>query len=164
VIFLAGISTFFRADAFDEGVEFSGGRSYTIKFEKAVNEDQIRDELKTEFGEAVIIKTVDVKNQINITTSYKIKETGSNIDSLVERKLYTGLKKHLPANTSFNDFEKNYKQSSQTVLPTISDDLKKGATKAVIFGIIVICLISLSVSATGDIHWEPSSHCYTMYS
>jgi SecD/SecF fusion protein len=140
VIFLAGISTFFRADAFDEGVEFSGGRSYTIKFEKPVNEDQIRDELKTEFGEAVIIKTVDVKNQINITTSYKIKETGTNIDSLVERKLFTGLQKHLPANTSFNDFEKNYKQSSQTVLPTISDDLKKGATKAVIFGIIVICL------------------------
>jgi SecD/SecF fusion protein len=140
VIFLAGISTFFRADAFDEGVEFSGGRSYTIKFEKPVNEDQIRDELKAEFGEAVIIKTVDVKNQINITTSYKIKETGTNIDSLVERKLYTGLQKHLAPNTTFNDFEKNYKQSSQTVLPTISDDLKKGATKAVIFGIIVICL------------------------
>ncbi len=140
IIFLLGISTLFRTDAFDEGVEFSGGRSYTIKFEKPVNEDQIRDELKTEFGESVIIKTVDVKNQINITTSYKIKETGSNIDSLVEKKLYTGLKNHLPANTSFNDFEKNYKQSSQTVLPTISDDLKKGATKAVIFGIIVICL------------------------
>jgi SecD/SecF fusion protein len=140
VIFLAGISTFFRADAFDEGVEFSGGRSYTVKFDRAVNEDQIRDELKAEFGEPVLIKTVDTKNQINITTSYKIKETGSNIDSLVESKLYTGLKSHLPTGTSFVDFEKNYKQSSQTVLPTISDELKKGATKAVIFGIIVICL------------------------
>ncbi|MBI2275127.1 MAG: protein translocase subunit SecDF [Bacteroidetes bacterium] len=140
VIFLLGLSTLIRKDAFDEGVEFSGGRSYTIKFDKPVNEDQIRDELKTEFGEAVIIKTVDVKNQINITTSYKIKETGTNIDSLVEKKLYAGLKNHLPAGLSFIDFEKTYKQSSQTVLPTISDDLKKGATKAVIFGIIVICL------------------------
>jgi SecD/SecF fusion protein len=140
LIFIGGISTFFRADAFDEGVEFSGGRSYTVKFEKAVNEDQIRDELKAEFGEAVLIKTVDTKNQINITTSYKIKETGSNIDSLVEKKLYAGLKSHLAPGTSFVDFEKNYKQSSQTVLPTISDELKKGATKAVIFGIIVICL------------------------
>jgi SecD/SecF fusion protein len=140
VIFLLGLSTLIRKDAFDEGVEFSGGRSYTIKFDKPVNEDQIRDELKVEFGEAVIIKTVDVKNQINITTSYKIKETGTNIDSLVEKKLYTGLKNHLPAGLSFIDFEKTYKQSSQTVLPTISDDLKKGATKAVIFGIIVICL------------------------
>jgi SecD/SecF fusion protein len=140
IIFLLGISTFFRTDAFDEGVEFSGGRSYTIKFDKPVNEDAIRDELKAEYGEAVIIKTVDVKNQINITTSYKIKETGSNIDSIVEKKLFNGLKKHLPENISFVDFEKNYKQSSQTVLPTISDDLKTGAQKAVIFGIIVICL------------------------
>lgn len=140
IIFGLGISTFFRADAFDEGVEFSGGRSYTVKFPKAVNEDEIRDELKTEFGEAVLIKTVDTKNQINITTSYKIKETGHNVDSLVEQKLFHGLQKHLPANTSFNDFDKNYKQYSQTVLPTISDDLKNGAKKAVIFGIIVICL------------------------
>jgi SecD/SecF fusion protein len=140
VIFIAGASTFFMKDAFDEGVEFSGGRSYTIKFDKPVNEDQIRDELKKEFGEAVIIKTVDTKNQINITTSYKIKETGSNIDSLVEKKLFHGLTSHLPANTTFTEFEKNYKQSSQTVLPTISDDLKTGAQKAVIFGIIVICL------------------------
>lgn len=141
IIFGLGISTFFRgADAFDEGVEFSGGRSYTVKFPKAVNEDEIRDELKTEFGEAVLIKTVDTKNQVNITTSYKIKETGSNIDSLVEQKLFHGLQKHLPANTSFSEFDKNYKQYSQTVLPTISDDLKNGAKKAVIFGLIVICL------------------------
>jgi len=138
VILIAGISTYFNG--FDEGVEFSGGRSYTIKFDKAVNPDEIRDELKKEFGEAVIIKTVDTKNQVNITTSYKIKETGTNIDSLVEKKLFTGLKNHLPANVTFTDFEKNYKQGSQTVLPTISDDLKAGAQKAVIFGIIAICL------------------------
>jgi SecD/SecF fusion protein len=138
VILIAGISTYFNG--FDEGVEFSGGRSYTVRFDKAVNPDEIRDELKKEFGEAVIIKTVDTKNQVNITTSYMIKETGSNIDSLVEQKLFAGLKNHLPANTSFIDFEKTYKQSSQTVLPTISDDLKKGATKAVVFGIIIICL------------------------
>jgi SecD/SecF fusion protein len=138
IILIAGISTYFNG--FDEGVEFSGGRSYTIKFDKAVSPDEIRDELKKEFGEAVIIKTVDVKNQVNITTAYKIKETGTNIDSLVEQKLFTGLKNHLPANVTFNEFEKNYKQSSQTVLPTISDDLKAGAQKATIIAMIIICL------------------------
>lgn len=138
IILILGISTYFNG--FDEGVEFSGGRSYTVKFAKAVSPDDIREEMKNEFGESVIIKTVDTKNQVNVTTSYKIKETGTNVDSLVERKLFTGLKNHLPENTSFNDFEKNYKQSSQTVLPTISDDLKAGAQKAVIFGIIAICL------------------------
>lgn len=138
IILILGISTYFNG--FDEGVEFSGGRSYTIKFDRAVSPDDIRDELKKEFGESVIIKTVDVKNQVNITTSYKIKETGTNIDSLVESKLFNGLKNHLPQNTSFHDFDKNYKQSSQTVLPTISDDLKKGAQTATIFAIIMICL------------------------
>lgn len=138
IILILGISTYFNG--FDEGVEFSGGRSYTIKFDRAVSPDDIRDELKKEFGESVIIKTVDVKNQVNITTSYKIKETGTNIDSLVESKLFNGLKNHLPQNTSFTDFDKNYKQSSQTVLPTISDDLKKGAQTATIFAIIMICL------------------------
>jgi SecD/SecF fusion protein len=120
-------------------VEFSGGRSYTVRFDKAVNEDDIRNELKAEFKEPVIIKTVDVKNQLNITTSYMIRQAGDNIDSLVERKLYNGLKPHLPANVGFEEFEKNYKLGSQKVLPTISDDLKSGATKAVIFGIIIIC-------------------------
>jgi SecD/SecF fusion protein len=138
VILVLGIASFFNG--FDEGVEFAGGRSYTIKFDKAVNPDEIREELKAAFGEAPIIKTVDTKNQINITTSYKIKENGSNIDSLVEKILFTGLKKHLPEGTSFNTFETTYKQSSQTVLPTISDDLKAGATKATVFAIFAICL------------------------
>jgi SecD/SecF fusion protein len=54
--------------------------------------------------------------------------------------LFTGLAKQLPANVSFSEFETTYKQSSQTVLPTISDDLKAGATKATVIAMIVICL------------------------
>ncbi|TAG32158.1 MAG: protein translocase subunit SecDF [Sphingobacteriia bacterium] len=138
VIFVLGIASFYNG--FDEGVEFAGGRSYTVKFDKPVDPETIRNELKTVFGETPIIKTVDTKNQVNITTSYKIKETGNNIDTEVEQLLFTGLKKQLPAGTSFNSFEKNYKQSSQTVLPTISDDLKAGATKATLFAILAICL------------------------
>lgn len=138
VIFVMGIASFFHG--FDEGVEFAGGRSYTVKFDKAVDPEMIRQDLKTVFGEAPIIKTVDVKNQVNITTSYKIKETGNNIDAEVERKLYEGLTKYLPSGTSFDTFENTYKQGSQTVLPTISDDLKAGATKATLFAVLVICL------------------------
>ncbi len=138
VIFVMGIASFFHG--FDEGVEFAGGRSYTVKFDKAVDPEMIRQDLKAVFGEAPIIKTVDVKNQVNITTSYKIKETGNNIDAEVERKLYEGLTKYLPTGTSFDTFENTYKQGSQTVLPTISDDLKAGATKATLFAVLVICL------------------------
>lgn len=138
VILILGVSTFFNG--FDEGVEFSGGRSYTIKFDHAVSQSEITDELKKVFGEAPIIKTVNSTHQLNITTSYKIHETGNHVDSLVEQMLFNGLHKHLPQNITFNEFETKYKQSSQTVLPTISDDLKAGATKATIFAIIAICL------------------------
>ena len=138
VIFVLGVASFFNG--FDEGVEFAGGRSYTIKFDKPVNVEEVRNELKAVFGEAPIIKTVNANNQLNITTSYKIKETGNNVDSLVEKMLFTGLAKQLPANLTFNEFETKYKQSSQTVLPTISDDLKAGATKATVIAMIVICL------------------------
>ena len=138
VIFVLGVASFFNG--FDEGVEFAGGRSYTVKFDKPVNVEEVRNELKAVFGEAPIIKTVNSNNQLNITTSYKIKETGNNVDSLVEKMLFTGLAKQLPANVSFSEFETTYKQSSQTVLPTISDDLKAGATKATIIAMMVICL------------------------
>lgn len=138
VVLLLGVGSFFNG--FDEGVEFSGGRSYTIKFPKAPDVEAIKAELKNSFGETPIIKTVNTNDQLNITTSYKIKESGNNVDSVVEAALFKGLEKFLPANVSYNDFDKNYKQSSQTVLPSISDDLKKGATKATIISIFVICL------------------------
>jgi SecD/SecF fusion protein len=139
VVLVMGIASFYNG--FDEGVEFAGGRSYTIKFDKAINTEEVRNDLKSVFGgEAPIIKTVDTKNQVNITTSYLIKKQGKEIDQEVENKLFTGLAKYLPAGTTFKDFEDKYKQSSQTVLPSISEELKAGATNATIFALIAICL------------------------
>ncbi len=140
VVTLLGISSFFYG--FDYGVDFEGGRSYTIKFGKDMTKEvsSLTDDLKKVFGEAPVIKTVSTHDQLNITTSYKIHETGNTIDSAVERTLFDGLKSHLPQNVSYNEFSTKYKQSSQTVLPTISDDLKKGATNATVLAIIAICL------------------------
>jgi SecD/SecF fusion protein len=123
---------------FDYGVEFKGGRSYTIRFDKPVKTQTVADDLKTVFGEYPIVKTIGSQNQLNITTAYRIDEPGANVDSLVERTLYTGLSKYLPQNLSFEEFDKTYKVGSQTVLPTISEDLKRGAILATIFSIIII--------------------------
>jgi len=137
-VLLLGVASIFNG--FNEGVEFSGGRSYTVKFEKAPNQDKIRDDLKALFKDAPIIKTVNVPEQLNITTSYLIHETGKDVDAKVEQLLYKGLQPYLPQATTFASFKNTYIQSSQTVLPTISKDLKAGATKATVFAIIVICL------------------------
>ncbi|MDI9364676.1 MAG: protein translocase subunit SecDF [Flavobacterium sp.] len=139
VVLILGIASYFNG--FDQGVEFAGGRSYTVKFTQAVNQEKLSDELKVVFGNQLpIIKTVGSANQLNITTAYRIHETGKNIDSLVETALFKGLASHLPAGTTYAEFDTKYKQSSQTVLPTISDDLKSGAQKATVFAILVICL------------------------
>ncbi len=138
VVLLLGVGSFFHG--FDEGVEFAGGRSYTVRFPSKPNHDQVLNDLKGAFGEYPVVKTVDNENQLNITTSYKIHEVGNNVDSAVEHTLFTGLKNILPQGTTYSEFNSRYKQSSQTVLPSISDDLKSGATKATIIAIIIICL------------------------
>jgi len=139
VVLILGIASYFNG--FDKGVEFEGGRSYTIKFEKPVSTDAIRDDLKKVFGQDPIVKTVGSASQLNITTSYRIAEVSkdNSIDKDVETKLYEGLKAYLPAGLSYADFDAKYKQSSQTVQPTISEELKAGATKATIFALIAIC-------------------------
>lgn len=123
---------------FDYGVEFKGGRSYTVRFEKPTAVEDVRKELQTVFKESPIIKTVGSSNQLNITTSYLIDEPGEKIDSLVERTLYSGLKKFLPQDLSYAEFDLEYKVGSQTVLPTISEDLKRGAIIATIVALLII--------------------------
>ena len=103
--------------------------------------EQIRNDLRTAFGgESPVIKTIGDNSTLDITTSYLINNSGQEVDSVVETKLMGGLKNHLPPNLSFDRFDKDFKQESKKVLPTISDDLKAGAVKATIFALIIIFL------------------------
>src|SRR5437762_3560699 len=138
IVLVLGVGSFFHG--FDEGVEFKGGRSFQIRFAENAPIEKIRDDLKTDLGEAPIIKTVGDNRTLDITTSYLINDTRNEADSLVELKLFSGLKKFLPAPLSFEQFDKNYKLGSKKVLPTISDDLKQGAKRATIFALLIISL------------------------
>ncbi|MCH5719131.1 protein translocase subunit SecF [Niabella hibiscisoli] len=140
IILILGIATIFNG--FDYGVEFDGGRSYRVEFGKVVDVEKVRDDLKAAFDdENPIIKTVDDNSKLDITTSYMIRDPRTEVaDSIVTHKLFEGLKSYLPANTSFSQFDTVYKTRTQKVLPTISDDLKKGAVKATLFAMIAIFL------------------------
>ena len=139
VVLLLGVASFING--FHEGVEFKGGRSYTVVFPQAVKNDAVRDDLKNAFeGDFPVIKTVGDSKHLNITTSYK--KGLENADILVQQKLYEGLKKVLPGVT-YEQFAKNNIESSQTVQPTISEDLKKGAIKATLFSILIIFIYIL---------------------
>lgn len=134
IVFLLGIASFFNG--FELGVEFKGGRSYTVEFPAAVKNDDVRDDLQKVFNDFPVIKTVGDNKHLNITTSYLIEE--DDADSTVQTRLYEGLKKVLPANLSYGDFVKKHIQDRQTVKPSISDDLKRGAVKATLFALIAI--------------------------
>jgi SecD/SecF fusion protein len=139
-VLVLGIGSFFHG--FDEGVEFKGGRSFQIRFAGKISDkvEKLRNDLKVTFAESPEIKTVGDNRTLDITTSYLINETRPEADSLVEVKLYGGLKNYLPAGLSFDQFDKNYKLGSKKVLPTISDDLKQGAKRATIFALLIISL------------------------
>lgn len=144
VMFLLGVSTLFNG--FDYGVEFNGGRSYTVKFDKQTSTETVREKLHKYLGnEFPIVKTIGNNNSVNITTSYLITKPGQGVEREVFKKLYEGMVKEnlIPAGTTEEEFKSKYIQSSQTVLPTISDDLKAGAVKATLISLIAIFLYIL---------------------
>ena len=136
IVMLLGVASFFNG--FELGVEFKGGRSYTVEFPAAVKNDDVRDDLEKVYGDFPVIKTVGDNKHLNITTSHKIEVEGA--DEEVQNKLYQGLKKVLPANISYESFVKNHIKKRETIQPSISDDLKRGAFKATIFALLIIFL------------------------
>ncbi|MBX3238574.1 MAG: protein translocase subunit SecDF [Chitinophagaceae bacterium] len=138
IVALLGIGSFFYG--FDEGVEYKGGRSYTVLFDTPQKNDEIKNELQKVFGEYPVVKTVGDNRTLNITTSFEKENPSRSADSLVEATLVAGLKPFLAEGTDMFSFKKNYLQSSQSVQPSISADLKRGAVTATVVSIILIFL------------------------
>ncbi len=138
IVLLGGIGSFFNG--FDQGVEFSGGRSYTVKLNKEVKTDAVANAMKTVFEKHPVVKTIGSANQVNITTDYRIKENTEEAEKSVQQKLYEGLKaaNMIDATIGLDEFKANSILSSQTVSPSISDDLKKGAIWATIISMLLI--------------------------
>lgn len=129
---------------FNYGIDFKGGRTYTVRFDEDVRVADIQQSLASAFGVAPEVKTFGGSNQVRITTTYKVDDMSDNVDDEVEGLLYKGLVDggHLQ-NISFEDFSSKYRMSSQKVGPTISYDIKKDAIIAVIFSLIIIFLYIL---------------------
>ena len=135
IVLILGVGSFFNG--FEYGVEFKGGRSYTVEFSKNVKRQDITGPLHQALGgDYPVIKTVGDNKHLNITTAYL--EGVQNADSTVQAHLYQGLKAQLPADLTEQQFVKKSIQSSQVVLPVISKELRNGAIKATIFALIAI--------------------------
>lgn len=135
-----GIGAIFHG--FNEGVEFSGGRSYIVNFGKPVNIDEVRNALDKTFGKFPVIKTFGSNARLDITTDYRINEQGPAVDSAVRNTLFAGLRPFLPASATAQEFNttNKYVEGTKKVDPTISDDLKTGAKWATFWSLLIIAV------------------------
>lgn len=136
-------------NGFKYGIDFTGGRSYVIRFDQNVNTQEVKETLAKVFqndkGESssIDIKTFGNEQQLKITTDYKINDESLKADQEIEQKLYTGLKVQLPNNLTLEEFKTTDKNpigiiSSTKVGPTVADDIKTGGVFAVVGSLIGI--------------------------
>ena len=140
VILFLGIAAIFNG--FKKGVEFSGGRSYIVRFDTPQGDgEKLRNALEKVFGSSPQIKTYGSNSKFDITTDYLINQEGIATDLQVKQKLYAGLKPFLsPSTTEETFYTTRYIEQTKKVDPTISDDLQKGALWATFWSILVITL------------------------
>jgi len=139
LVILVGIASLF-VRGLNQGVDFSGGRDYIVRFEKDVVTADIAKDLKDEFGTAPSVKTFGDNNQVKITTKYRIEDNDVDVDNDIENKLYQGLKSEYDKDLSFEEFKSEHIMSSQKVGPTIADDIKAQAVWAILFSLLIIFL------------------------
>jgi SecD/SecF fusion protein len=128
---------------FTFGVDFTGGRAYTIRFDQDVNTSEVRKVLADKLGEEPIVKTYGTSNQIKITTGYLEDNNSTQGDSIVNHAIYEGLQQFLPANLAYEDFHDKYQLRSEVIGPSISEDIQRSAIKAIVFGFLGIFLYIL---------------------
>ncbi|NGM61733.1 protein translocase subunit SecDF [Sphingobacterium sp. SGG-5] len=125
------VSLFFIfTKGFTLGVDFQGGRTYTVRYEKPVDLEEVRKNLDETFSSTTEVKTFGNANQVRVTTTYHINETSDEADKEVLDKLNDGL-----SQIQGNSYDI---LSSQKVGPSIASDIKDRATWSGIIAILII--------------------------
>ena len=144
-IILTGLFSLFTT-GLDQGIDFVGGRTYTVRFAKDMNTEAVKTAVNKVFSSAEV-KTIGTANQLKISTKYKFNENSAEVDAEVQEKLYTALQAFLPEGTSYKQFtsaENNIgKMYSGKVSPTIADDIKRSSVWAILGSLIVVFLYIL---------------------
>jgi SecD/SecF fusion protein len=131
------------------GVDFKGGRTFQVRFDKVVPVDEVKEELSSVFGSAEA-KVFGDPTQLKITTKYKVEDSGTEADKEVNTLLYNGLKKHYK-NITYDQFVNSYDGKTLGIVqaskvgPTVAEDIKTNSYWAVL-GAMAIVFIYLTIS------------------
>ena len=128
---------------FTYGVDFTGGRTYVVRFDQPVSAEEVRAAAIAEFDGAVEVKQFGGESQMKITTQYLVENESTDADAEVENKLYNALNGFFTNEISFAEFTSTLDNpngiiSSDKVGPTIANDITRDAIIAVIIALIVI--------------------------
>lgn len=129
---------------FTYGVDFTGGRTYVVRFDTPVTAEQVRGAAENEFGETVEVKQFGGESQMKITTKYKVDQESTDVDAEIEGKLYNALKGFFAEkDMTLGEFTSTLDNpngiiSSDKVGPTIANDMKRSAIFAVLIALFVI--------------------------
>ena len=135
----------------NQGVDFVGGRTFQVRFEKPVSAEVVKEELVKVFDGSAEAKIFGKDNQLKITTKYKVDEAGTDADQAVNKILYDNLKKYFDASMTYDKFVNSYDGKKLGILqaskvgPTVADDIKTNSYWAV-FGALLIVGLYLVVS------------------
>ena len=134
---------------FTYGVDFTGGRTYVVRFDQPVTAEDVRAAAIAEFDGSVEVKQFGGESQMKITTAYKYEDETSAVDAEIEGKLFKALKPFFKENVEITDFTSTLDNpngiiSSDKVGATIANDIKRNAIIAVLIALLVIfCYIAL---------------------
>ena len=128
---------------FTYGVDFTGGRTYVVRFDQPVSAEDVRAAAIAEFDGAVEVKQFGGESQMKITTQYLVNDESTDADATVEGKLYTALQGFFADDLTFAEFTSTLDNpngiiSSDKVGPTIANDITRSAIIAVIIALFVI--------------------------
>jgi SecD/SecF fusion protein len=128
-VILIGIG-FMAVKGFGYGVDFEGGRSYVVRFDKPVKTDQARTLLFEAFKQSPDVKVYGSSNQLQITTDYLVDDESVKADSLVSGIVTAQLTKVTGKTPEI--------VSSRKVEPTVASDIKESAFLSVVFSLLVL--------------------------
>lgn len=136
----------------NNGIDFTGGRNYVIRFAQDVKTDEVRNLLDAQLDGSVSVIQIGTPDQVRVSTNYKIEDNDPAIDQEIENKLFEGVKSLLPEGTTLAQFTDLYIQSSQKVGPSMADDIKNAAFLAVVFA--MFCMAAYILLRFRDISFS----------
>ncbi|GAL84761.1 bifunctional preprotein translocase subunit SecD/SecF [Sporocytophaga myxococcoides] len=134
LIIVAGIISV-SIKGFNLGVDFKGGRTFIVQFEKPVSTEDVKQNLHDAFGTSPEVKTYGSNNKLKITTSYLVDDDSDEAPIKAEQTLNDGLSK-------ISD-NKATVLSASKIGPTIADDIKTSAILSLVVAIVLMFLYIL---------------------